>query len=128
VRVWIDARAPAPEQLDGWRARLEQAAIALRERTGVGVELAQQSRSDGVTFDAEVRGALLGAARAQGVAAPEVVCFAGHDAGVVGERLPAGMVLVRNARGVSHAPREQIDLGDAAVAATLLLQALEELS
>jgi N-carbamoyl-L-amino-acid hydrolase len=128
VRAWIDARAPERAQLDGWRARLDEAASGLQQRTGVGLALVEQSRSDGVTFDDDVRRALLGAARAQDVDAPEVVCFAGHDAGVVAERLPAGMVLVRNRRGVSHAPEEEVDLGDAAVAATLLLRALEELS
>jgi N-carbamoyl-L-amino-acid hydrolase len=127
VRLWIDARAPAPTQLEDWHARLEEAAGDLQERTGVGVALAEQSRSDGVTFDAAVRRALAGAAAAEDVEAPVVVCFAGHDAGILAERLPAGMVLVRNARGVSHAPEEEVDLGDAAAAATVLLRALEAL-
>jgi N-carbamoyl-L-amino-acid hydrolase len=57
-----------------------------------------------------------------------VLSFAGHDAGIVAERLPAGMVFVRNATGVSHAPDEAIDLADAAVAAQALVGALEALA
>ena len=59
---------------------------------------------------------------------PEVLSFAGHDAGIVAERLPTGMVFVRNATGVSHAPDEAIDLADAAVAAQALVGALEALA
>jgi N-carbamoyl-L-amino-acid hydrolase len=60
--------------------------------------------------------------------APELVCFAGHDAGVIAERRPAGMVFVRNATGVSHSPEEHVDLEDAAKAATVLLRAVDTLA
>ena len=53
---------------------------------------------------------------------------AGHDAGVVGERVPAAMVFVRNPTGVSHAPDEVIDLEDAAVAARVAAHTLEEMA
>ena len=56
------------------------------------------------------------------------MCFAGHDAGIVAERLPAGMVLVRNPTGVSHAPEEEVDLEDAAAGANALLAGLERLA
>jgi len=59
---------------------------------------------------------------------PGLVCFAGHDAGIVAERLPAGMVLVRNPTGVSHAPEEEVDLEDAAAGANALLAGLERLA
>jgi hypothetical protein len=38
------------------------------------------------------------------------------------------MVLVRNPTGVSHSPHESVSLEDAAVAATVVLEALEELA
>jgi N-carbamoyl-L-amino-acid hydrolase len=60
--------------------------------------------------------------------APWLVCFAGHDAGVIAGRRPAGMVLVRNETGISHSPDEEVSLGDAAVAANGLLAAAEELA
>jgi N-carbamoyl-L-amino-acid hydrolase len=125
VRVWIDARAPEPEPLTAWREHLDDEAATLASRTGVTIELTTQSHSRGVTFDPGVREAL---GRAAGRASPEVVCFAGHDAGVLAAHVPTGMVLVRNPTGVSHAPEEDVDLGDAAVAATVLLQAIEALA
>jgi N-carbamoyl-L-amino-acid hydrolase len=55
------------------------------------------------------------------------VCFAGHDAGVLAERVPAAMVLVRNRAGISHAPEEEIELEDAAIAAGVVAGAIEAL-
>jgi N-carbamoyl-L-amino-acid hydrolase len=138
VRLWMDARAADPRAVDAFHAGVERLAGELHP---VAATVGVASRSAGVAFDQRIRAALRdGVARAAtspgsatggtGEAdspAPEVVCFAGHDAGIVGERIPAGMVLVRNARGVSHAPDEHVELDDAAVGATILLNTLEEL-
>jgi N-carbamoyl-L-amino-acid hydrolase len=126
VRLWIDARSPDPGAVTRWRDELDGVGGVLAHQTGVEIEVATQSHSPGVTFDDHVRGAL--AAAADDGAVPELVCFAGHDAGVLAERLPAGMVLVRNRRGVSHAPDEHVDLDDAAVGASILLRAVDTLA
>jgi N-carbamoyl-L-amino-acid hydrolase len=107
ARVWLDARAEDPASLDAWLS-------------GLGVPVEVQSRTEGVEFDRRVRDALGGS--------PEVLCFAGHDAGMVAEHLPAGMVLVRNEAGTSHAPSEHVELSDAAEAASALARALERLA
>jgi N-carbamoyl-L-amino-acid hydrolase len=116
VRLWIDARAPDAATVDAWRQRLEDAAT----RAPVEIELNTASRSAGIEFDPRVRQALGGG--------PELVSFAGHDAGVIAEKRPAGMVFVRNATGISHSPEESVDLEDAAQAATSMLRALERLA
>jgi N-carbamoyl-L-amino-acid hydrolase len=128
VRLWLDARAPQPEELDAWRQGLEMAALELEAGTGVEIGLSVASLNRGITFDEEVRAALRAAASREGPPAPELVCFAGHDAGVLAQRRPAGMVLVRNAAGVSHAPGEDVDLEDAAAAARVVQAALEALA
>ncbi len=127
VRLWLDARAPQPEQLDAWWEGLEVATRDLEAATGVAVRALVASLNRGITFDETVRGALSSAATRAGPRAPEIVCFAGHDAGVVAQRRPAGMVLIRNATGVSHAPDEHVDLEDAAAAARVVEAALEVL-
>ena len=58
-----------------------------------------------------------------GHAPPELVCFAGHDAGVVAEHVPAAMLFVRNPTGVSHSPEEAVELEDAAIAARVVARA-----
>jgi N-carbamoyl-L-amino-acid hydrolase len=123
VRLWLDARAPGPTQLDDWWEAVRQAAATLERRTGVEVSAVVASLNRGTEFDSRVRAALLEAAGGE-----EVVCFAGHDAGVIAQRRPAGMVLVRNSNGVSHAPAEHVELEDAAVAARVVQTALEALA
>ncbi len=129
VRVWIDARAPGFDAIDAWRARLDSLVGELGERTGVEIEVAVASRTDAREFDAELRAALSGAAEnVLGHTPPELLCFAGHDAGVLAERVPAAMLFVRNPTGVSHSPAETVSLQDAAVAARVVGRALEELA
>jgi N-carbamoyl-L-amino-acid hydrolase len=125
VRVWLDARVPDSGVLDGWCRALEARAVELAEQRGVAIEVRTASRSAGIAFDPAVRAAL---SQAAGDRAPEVVCFAGHDAGVLAERIPAGMIFVRNASGISHSPDEHVELSDSAAAASVLLRALEQLA
>jgi N-carbamoyl-L-amino-acid hydrolase len=102
VRLWLDARSERPSALDEWLARLP-----------AGPKLAVASRSDGVTFDPGLRA---------GLGDPGgILCFAGHDAGILAERMPAAMLLTRNPTGVSHSPEETADLEDAAAAANAIL-------
>ena len=92
----------------------------------MGIEVAVASRSDAREFSPELRTALKRAtAEIVGQAGPEVVCYAGHDAGVLAERVPAAMLFVRNPTGVSHSPAETVDLEDAAIAARVVARALE---
>lgn len=129
VTLYLDARAPEPDALHAWRSALEAAARSLAESAGVQIALETAAESTGVSFDPDVRAALEAAAsRVAGRPSPAVLSYAGHDAGVIAERLPAGMVLVRNATGVSHAPDEHVELADAALAAEVLLTALEQLA
>jgi len=58
----------------------------------------------------------------------EILCWAGHDAGVLAQAVPTGMVLVRNPTGISHAPEEDVSLEDAAVGANVILRAVRALA
>jgi N-carbamoyl-L-amino-acid hydrolase len=123
VRLWLDARAPEHATVAAWRASIAATAAEVQDRTSVTIQLSTASESAGVAFDAHVREALAAA-----TGGPELVCFAGHDAGVIAERRPAGMILVRNPTGVSHAPDEEVSLEDAAAGADALLRAAETLA
>ncbi len=129
ARLWIDARAPGGfGAIDAWRAAMDELAAGLSARSGVGIELSVASRSDAREFSPALRASLARASEEiVGYPAPEVVCFAGHDAGVLAERVPAAMLLVRNETGVSHSPAEKVDLADAAVAARVVERALASL-
>jgi N-carbamoyl-L-amino-acid hydrolase len=121
VRLWLDARAETPAELAAWREGFEAAAPEGSLRVA--------AENEGTAFPGDVVAALHeGVVEAGGGAEPpRLVCFAGHDAGILAERVPAGMVFVRNPTGVSHAPEEDVDLDDAAVAANALVAAAERL-
>jgi N-carbamoyl-L-amino-acid hydrolase len=120
--VWLDARSPDADRVDAWRAEVEALDV------GLPVALSLESRSPGCEFDAGLRSRLVALSEEMGARAPEMDCYAGHDAGLVAARLPAAMVLVRNETGVSHSPEERVELGDAAFGAELVLRLLRELS
>ena len=124
VRLWIDARSPDKDAIDAW---LEELSELLRSAS-VPTTITIASRSPGQAFDSELRGRLARAGEALiGAPLPEVVCLAGHDAGVLAAQLPAAMVFVRNPTGISHSPAEDIDLADAEVAVELVRQTLPSL-
>jgi N-carbamoyl-L-amino-acid hydrolase len=125
VRMWVDARASRSKALDEWLAGFHSRADEVAARTGVEIDVAVASRSAGQEFSADLRRTLAAAAaNVLGGAVPEVVCYAGHDAGVLAARIPAAMVFVRNTTGVSHSPAEMVELEDAAVAARIVALAL----
>jgi N-carbamoyl-L-amino-acid hydrolase len=125
ARLWLDARAPVAEAVTSWREAVATEAERVAGEAAVGLELRTAAWSEGAAFPDEVVEALAYALRP---GAARVVCYAGHDAGVIAAVRPAGMVLVRNDTGISHSPEEQVSIDDAAVGANALLTAAEELA
>jgi N-carbamoyl-L-amino-acid hydrolase len=125
ARLWLDARAPEAEAVESWREAVAGEARQVADEAGVGLDLRTAAWSPGTEFPDDVRDALAGGLPP---GAPRLVCYAGHDAGVIAAQRPAGMVLVRNDTGVSHSPEEEVSLEDAAVAANALLAAAQELA
>jgi N-carbamoyl-L-amino-acid hydrolase len=125
ARLWLDARAPVAEAVTSWRDAVTSQAERLAGEAGVGLDLRTAAWSEGAAFPDEVVEALAFALRP---GAARVVCYAGHDAGVIAAERPAGIVLVRNESGISHSPEEHVSLDDAAVGAQALLAAAEELA
>ncbi len=116
VRLWLDARAPTDAAVDVLLGRVRAYADRLACRADVHV----LARTPSTTLDADVRATLAAAAPAD---APQLRCLAGHDAGIIGRRRPAGLVLVRNPAGAAHAALE-----DAALGANVVLDALERIA
>lgn len=122
VQLWLDVRAPAPDVLDAYELGWREQAQAIADAGRVDLTIRLESRSDGSSFDADLRAALRGA---NGM---ETLCFAGHDAGNVALHKPAAMVLVRNPTGISHSPQEHVSLEDAAAGASRILAVIEQLA
>jgi N-carbamoyl-L-amino-acid hydrolase len=125
ARMWLDARAPEAETVESWREAVTAEARRVADEAGVALDLRTAAWSPGIEFPEDVRDALLRGLRPP---KPRMVCYAGHDAGVIAAARPAGMVLVRNETGISHAAEEEVSLEDAAVGANALLAAAERLA
>jgi beta-ureidopropionase / N-carbamoyl-L-amino-acid hydrolase len=109
VWLWLDARSQSTAALDDWRSRLESECAAS--------SLTTASRSAAAPFDEDLTARL----RAALPGAPLLISYAGHDAAILAERIPAAMVFVRNETGVSHCAEEDVTLEDAAAGANALL-------
>jgi beta-ureidopropionase / N-carbamoyl-L-amino-acid hydrolase len=128
VTAWLDARAPDEARLhavvDDVLAQARTAAVA----HGVDAGCAQESVTPAVDFDAALRDRMVATLAAAGIRAPVLPTGAGHDAGVLAARVPAGMLFVRNPTGVSHSPAEHAEPGDCATGVTALAAVLGDLA
>jgi acetylornithine deacetylase/succinyl-diaminopimelate desuccinylase-like protein len=114
VTASVDLRAP---DLDGL-ARLAAAA---------GVEVRPENQP--VAMSDAVRAALRDVLTRRGLPAPELVSWAGHDAGVLAAAgVESGMLFVRSlAGGASHSPDEESSPEDVELAVDVLAAALSAL-
>ncbi len=108
VRAWLDARATGESAVDAVLADVTRAAEEAGSLHGVAVELTQESRSPAVEFPTSV---LDWFSRELGEL-PVIPTGAGHDAGVLTDVVPTGMLFVRNPTGISHSPDEFAERAD----------------
>jgi len=127
VACWLDARAADGTVLDMIVADVTAAAEQEAARQGVDVTVTRESFSPRVDFDPALRGRVTAALAAAGVTAPVIPTGAGHDAGILGARLPTAMLFVRNPTGVSHSPAEHAGPEDCAAGVAALAAVLTDL-
>lgn len=122
VQLWLDARVTGTDRA---RPMVEEIAAAAREAAaeeGCEVTITEESYSGSVTFDTGLREDLH---RVVGEV-PELPTGAGHDAAILAEHVPAGMLYVRNPTGISHAPEEFAEDADIAQGARALADVLQQ--
>ena len=124
VDLWLDVRDDILDRARSTVAEIATAAQRLAGGQGCTVAVAEESVNGQVTFPAGLRAEL---AAALGDV-PQVPTGAGHDAGVLAEHVPAGMIFVRNPTGISHAPEEHAEPDDCAAGVRALAGALRGLA
>ncbi len=128
VRCWLDARAPDAVTLDRLTGAILDAAAASAAEHGVAMTSRRESFTPVVDFDSGLRERVLAALATHGIDAPVLPTGAGHDAGILADRLPTAMLFVRNPTGVSHAPGERAVAADCDAGVRALAAVLEELA
>ncbi|WP_353181040.1 allantoate amidohydrolase [Bosea sp. (in: a-proteobacteria)] len=126
----IDYRAPANATLAAMEAAIRERFGAIAARRGVGLEIAPYAKADAVPMDARLQDVLAaGMARSgSNLAARRLPSGAGHDAMAIAAIAPVAMLFVRNEKGVSHSPLENMTEADAGLAIRVLLETLLELA
>ncbi|MCX4762641.1 allantoate amidohydrolase [Streptomyces sp. NBC_01275] len=129
VRGWLDSRAADQDTLDTVVTGIEKAAREYAEAHGVDLDIVRESFTPVVEFDHALRDEL---ARILGSGAdlkvPVLGTGAGHDAGILSDRIPTAMLFVRNPTGVSHSPAEFAAEDDCVAGVHALADVLEGLA
>ncbi|MFJ6918541.1 allantoate amidohydrolase [Streptomyces sp. NPDC101133] len=129
VRGWLDSRAADQTSLDTVVTGIEKAAREYAAAHGVDLDVVRESFTPVVEFDHALRDEL---ARILGtrteLKAPVLGTGAGHDAGILSDRIPTAMLFVRNPTGVSHSPAEYAAEDDCVAGVTALADVLEGLA
>jgi beta-ureidopropionase / N-carbamoyl-L-amino-acid hydrolase len=128
VTAWLDARAADAETVNEAVGQVRSAAEKAAAEHGVTLEVRRESWTPPVRFDPALRDRIAGVLAAAGIEAPVLPTGAGHDAGVLADRVPAAMLFVRNPTGVSHSPAEHADLADCEAGVRVLAAVLENLA
>ncbi|MBM3818114.1 MAG: allantoate amidohydrolase [Acidimicrobiia bacterium] len=112
----LDVRHAADDVRTDAVGRLRRAAEDIASRRGLAAAWQPRLEQPSVRLDAELSSLLARALETAGFRAHRMTSGAGHDAMIVAGRMPAGMVFLRCAGGISHHPAESVREDDVAAA------------
>jgi N-carbamoyl-L-amino-acid hydrolase len=126
--VTVEVRSGDAATLAAIRDGVEEAGRSCAARYGLELEIAPWRAEPPVPLDPDIR-AVIGEAAAD-LRWPIVTMpsWAGHDAKILSEKVPAGMIFVPSRDGISHSPKEYTSWEDAARGAQLLCRTIERLT
>jgi hydantoinase/carbamoylase family amidase len=128
ARLSLDTRGVVEEGFRSVAREIESFAQERAGRNGLTATYQQRQTLPATPLDERIVGALESAAKAS--AEPYMVMPSGaaHDTMCVADHVPCAMVFVPCRDGISHAPDEDADSADAALAAEIILNAIRSLS
>jgi allantoate deiminase len=124
VKFTVDVRSPVDADRDA-AVRQIKAAISAARNCEASVSVTHTAKA--VPCDQRLIESFSQAISAEGYALHALPSGAGHDAMVMAEVWPVGMVFVRCAGGISHNPAEDATADDLGAGAAVLLRAVRAL-
>ena len=125
VHAWLDARAADEATLAAMVEAIAADSAGYADDDGVSLSVDVESVSPAVVFPEEPRARIVRALSALGEV-PVLPTAAGHDAGVLSEKVPTAMLFVRNPTGVSHSPDEYAEIADCRRGAEALAEVMAD--
>jgi len=108
VEMSVDVRGVDTGSRQRLARAILRAAAEVASRRGLEVRLSVIGEEAPAVIPPAMIEVIEAAAREEGIAHQRIVSLAGHDAMQVAAVAPAGMILIRNASGTSHSPKEQV--------------------
>ncbi len=127
VRLTIELRDLSPEKLARLAERIRLRAAQIARETKTSIEFVNISRTPPAIAADDVQRAIEQSARRLGLATQRMPSGAGHDAQMMAQLSPMGMIFVPSVRGISHSPLEFTHWDDCARGADVLLGAVLEM-
>ncbi len=128
VRFSLDIRGPVDDAYRGVAREIAAYAEEAAHRRGMSAEYHERQTLPATPMDERIVAALEGAARATGEPYMRMHSGAAHDTMCVADRVPTAMVFVPCKDGISHHPDEDAKPADAALAAEIILNAVQALA
>jgi allantoate deiminase len=128
ARLSLDTRGVVEEGFRSVAREVESFARKAAARNGLTATYRERQTLPATPLDERIVGALEGAAKATGEQFMTMPSGAAHDTMCVADHVPCAMVFVPCRDGISHAPEEDADSADAALAAEIILNAIRRLS
>ncbi|MFI6685144.1 Zn-dependent hydrolase [Streptomyces sp. NPDC050485] len=122
ARLTVDLRDTDPGRLEHVEAAVREALRTIAGQTGTQVEFVAATRSSPVATAPALRAAIARSAEELGLAHQTLPSGAGHDAQMVADIAPIGMIFVPSIGGVSHVPEEDTSPADLLSGARVLLR------
>jgi N-carbamoyl-L-amino-acid hydrolase len=127
VRMTIELRDLSPEKLRGIIDDIRGRARQIADETRTRIEILDLSRNPPALASPEVQTVIERAAKTLSLASTRLPSGAGHDAQMMAQLGPMGMIFVPSVAGISHSPKELTRWEDCANGANVLLQAVLEM-
>jgi N-carbamoyl-L-amino-acid hydrolase len=124
VRLTAEVRDTDPGRLAHGEALAREECARVSAASGCPVDVRVSMRSRPASTAPALRGVIRAAAETLGLAHLTMPSGAGHDAQIVAQVAPIGMIFVPSRRGISHAPGEDTAPGDLIHGANVLLHSV----
>ena len=128
ARLIVDLRNTDDEDLQTAERRLLGELKRIAEAEGVDIDTKWVARFEPVVFDPRVVSLVESTAESLGLSVQRMPSGAGHDAQILAEACPAGMVFVPSVKGISHNPAEHTEPDDLVAGANVLLNTVVALA
>ncbi|RKD73420.1 allantoate deiminase [Sinobaca qinghaiensis] len=124
----IDFRHTITAKRDRMLSRVKQCFQEQEKKRGVHIEYQITKQVEPASCSEEIRKVIADSCVSAGLPVYEMNCGAGHDALILGEYVPFGMIFVRSRQGISHHPDEWSDEADCVNGANVLLETIRTLA